>query len=262
MAKPLRPFTYAPLWGAPAIFFLLMVGSAFAQAPPSTDGIETAATSSGPSSSSTEPDAPTVSFSADMTAASRYLFQGFDYSEGRAVVQPNVALQVGSLTANVWGNYHVDRGELDEVDVSLKVDRSFGKLSITTGYMNLQYPNRVDWAPSQEVFLDLGLEAPLSPTLSVHYDFDEGSGTYSTLGLAHSIGTSLSFATNVFYLGRYYDQTGFSAAEIKASWERSIGAYTFTPAVSYFATWSNGDFTDDQAVPSNWLFAINVGRAF
>jgi hypothetical protein len=227
-------------------------------------------------SGSTEPQAPApsavpepsqgpaspVSASGDLTVASRYLFQGFDYSDGRAVLQPNASLAFRNITANVWGNYQLDLQEFNEFDFSLKIAQTFGKLSASAGYVNLQYPNRPTWEPSQEFTLDLGLEAALSPTISVHYDFDKGRGTYTTLGLSHPVGPSASLATNLFYQGHYYEVTGFPAAEIKGSWSHSLGAYTFTPALSYFATWSNGDFKDGAEVPSNWLFALNVARAF
>jgi len=234
---------------------LSLVGRATAQ-PASTDLPPTAVPV--PAAEAT----PSLSFSSDVTAASRYIFQGFDYSEGRAVLQPNASLVFRSVTANVWGNYHVDHGEFDEFDLSLKMGRSFGSMSVAAGYMNLQYPNRVGWDPSQELFVELGMNAPLSPKLSIHYDFDAGTGTYSTLGLSKDVGHSFSLATNLFYQGGYYDMTGVPAAELKASWAHTTGAYTFAPAISYFATWSNGDFRDAGAVPSNWLFALDVARAF
>ncbi len=210
-------------------------------------------------------EAPTeekVSFSGDMTLASRYLFQGLDYSDGRAVLQPNVNLGHGPFTANVWANYQVNIGELNEVDLSLKVGKSFGVLSAAAGYMNLQYPNRPDWDPSQEIFTELAVETALSPTLSMHYDFDAGQGSYTTLGISQSVGSSVTVASNLFYQSQYYELTGFPAAEFKVSASRRFGAYTLTPAVSYFATWANGDFRGDSAVPSNWLFGANVARAF
>ncbi len=211
-----------------------------------------------------QPEAPAspLSVSGDLTAASRYLFQGFDYSDGQAVLQPNASLGFRHLTANVWGNYQMNLQEFNEFDFSLKLDQTFGKMSAAAGYVNLQYPNRPTWEPSQELCLDLALEGTLSPTFSVHYDFDKGKGTYSTLGLSHPVGSSISLATNLFYQGRYYGVTGFPAAELKASWEHAVGAYTFTPAISYFATWSNGDLNGDGTVPATWLFALNVARKF
>jgi hypothetical protein len=240
---------------------LAFASMAFGQTAPSGNmEPEDPAPSEAPAQSDT-PVSP-LSASGDLTVASRYLFQGFDYSDGQAVVQPNASVVFRHLTANIWGNYQVNLQEFNEFDFSLKVDQTFGKLSASAGYVNLQYPNRPTWEPSQEFCLDLGLEAAFSPTLSVHYDFDKGKGTYTTLGLSHPIGSSVSLATNVFYQGRYYEVTGFPAAEFKASWEHSLGAYTFTPALSYFATWANGDFKDGGAVPSNWLFALNVARTF
>jgi hypothetical protein len=254
MSRTMRVSPIAGLLGA-ILTFLAFASIALAQ--PAPEGTT-------PPGTATPPEAPAsaVSASGDLTTASRYLFQGFDYSDGRAVLQPNATLGFRHLTANVWGNFQMDLQEFNEFDLSLKVDHSLGKLSASAGYVNLQYPNRPTWKPSQELTLDLALEGGLSPTFSLHYDFDEGKGTYSTLGLSHSVAASVSLATNLFYQGRYYGMTGFPAAEMKASWEHKLGSVTFTPAVSYFATWSNGSFKEESAVPANWLFALNVARTF
>src|SRR5258706_11264946 len=96
-----------------------------------------------------------ITASFDATAASRYLFQGIDYSDGRSVLQPNLVANLGPFSAVCWANYQVDLGDVNEVDLSLKATRSVGPLSVSPGYTVLRYPNRVGWDPSQEVFADL-----------------------------------------------------------------------------------------------------------
>src|SRR5262249_29959667 len=115
-----------------------------------------------------------------------------------------------------------------------------------------------DWVPSAEVFVDLGLEAPFSPTLSVHYDFDAGTGTYTTLGLSHEVRAPLTLAVNLFHQSHYYGASGIPALEVKASASFPLGVASISPSLSRFVTWDNGDFAGSAAVPSNWLFAINV----
>jgi hypothetical protein len=204
---------------------------------------------------------PKLTASCDVTFASKYLFQGFDYSDGRSVLQPEVVLGLGALSATVWANHQPDLGDFNEVDVTIKYATHWRKLSIAPGYLNLSYPNRIGWSPSQEITLDLGLTAPLSPTLSLHYDFDAGTGIYSTLGLTQPVWNPLTLGMNLYYQNGYYDMTGVPSMELKASAALAAGGVTVTPAISRFVTWEKGRFEGGSTLPSTWLFAINVSRA-
>lgn len=199
-----------------------------------------------------------ITASFDATAASRYLFQGIDYSDGRSVLQPNMVANLGPFSAVCWANYQVDLGDVNEVDLSLKATRSVGPLSVSPGYTVLRYPNRVGWSPSQEVFADLSVAAPLSPSLSIHEDFEAGDGVYATLALSYPLGSALSVGTNVFYQRHYYGMTGVPSVELKASGAFRYSGMTLTPSLSRFATRNNGDFTDGARVPQGWLIAINI----
>jgi hypothetical protein len=204
------------------------------------------------------PESRGLSASFDATIASKYLFQGLDYSSGRGVLQPNLGVAFGDFSVVGWGNYQPDLGQVNEIDLSLKYSRSIRHLSLTPGYTYLHYPNREGWDPSQELFLDAALETHLNPSLSMHYDFDSGDGLYATLGVSQEVRAPVSVAANLFYQKGYYDMTGFPAMELKASAARSLGNVTVSPAVSRFVTWNNRDFRDAAAVPSTWLFALNI----
>ena len=200
-----------------------------------------------------------LSASYDVLFASKYLFQGIDYSDSRGVAQPNLNVAYGDLTFNAWGNFQPDLDVLNEIDLSVKYGRSFHGFSVSPGYMALRYPNR-EWDPSQEVFLELGGPGPLHPSLSVHYDFDSGQGSYSTLGVSHAVKGPVSLGVNVFYQNQYYEMTGCPAIELKATAALSIGVLGFTPSLSHFATWENGDFQGAAKVPSSWLLGIDFSH--
>lgn len=200
------------------------------------------------------------SVSVDATFASRYLFQGFDYSDGKPVLQPEMIIGMGPFAATVWANQQPNVGQVNEIDISLKYTAKLGEVSIAPGYTNLSYPNRIGWEPSQEMTFDVGVTGPLSPTLSLHYDFGAGDGLYSTLGLTQSIRGPLAMGLNVFYEHQYYGMSGIPATELKASASFSVGTLSVTPSISRFFTWANGDFRDAGSLPSNWLFAFNVGH--
>ena len=219
---------------------------------------------SGPVEGTPEPQA-SFSLSWDVTLASKYLFQGIDYSDGKPVVQPEVVLAVKDFSVILWLNHDLHTQNTNEMDLYLQYDWEIQDLSATAGYAHYDYPNRIGWDPSQEVFLDLSYSAPLNPSISIHYDFDAGKGTYTTVGISREqetfLGTS-SVGINLFYQSHYYGTTGFPAMEFKGSTGYPIGSLTITPSFSYFMTWDNGDFQGDSTLPDPWLFSINMSQSF
>jgi len=211
------------------------------------------------------PQASPFSASGSMTFASRYLFQGIDYSNAKPVFNPEADLVAGPLKAKLWINHDLDLGVSNEFDLSVLHEWTAKKFSFATGYTYLWYPHRDGWDPSQEFYLEASREGVLNPTLSVHYDFDAGMGSYSTFGMSRSIerhvGT-VSLGANIFYQDHYYGLSGFPASEWNVHFEKSVKKTTITPSVSRFVTWENGDFRDENAVKSAWLFSFQVARDF
>ena len=211
-----------------------------------------------------QPASP-FSASGSLTLASKYLFQGIDYSNGKPVLNPEIDLSAGPISATVWACHDIDQHVSNEFDFSLLHDWSAKKFSLTTGYTYLRYPHRDGWNPSQEFYFDLSHEGALNPTLSTHYDFDAGTGTYSTLGISHSFEKpvgAISLGANLFYQYRYYEQTGFPACEWNANLSHSFGKISITPSISRFVTWDNGDFPSKVPVKAAWLFSFKVAQDF
>ncbi|HMI31554.1 MAG TPA: hypothetical protein VK527_07435 [Candidatus Limnocylindrales bacterium] len=211
------------------------------------------------------PQASPFAASGSVTFASRYLFQGIDYSNANPVLNPQADLTAGPLKAKLWINHDLDQGVSDEFDLSVFHEWTASKFSFATGYTYLWYPHRDGWDPSQELYVEGSREGALNPTLSVHYDFDAGMGSYSAFGLSRSIGRSAwgaSLGANIFYQDHYYGLSGFPASEWNVHVEKSVKKTTITPSVSRFVTWSNGDFRDENAVKSAWLFTLQIARDF
>ncbi len=235
-------------------------------APPGQVGDTPPPQTGAPGEPATAPEPQThsiVSGTWSLSLASRYLFQGIDYSDGRAVLNPELGVTVGPISAKLWGNHDLDQNVSNEHDFSVYRDWSLPKLSLTTGYTYLWYPHREGWDPSQELYVDISREGVLNPSLSVHYDFDSGKGTYTTFGVSHGferpIGT-ISVGTNLFYQNGYYDQTGIPSIEWNMNLSRSFGKFSVTPSVSRFLAWENGYFRDENAVKSAWLFSLSLSQ--
>jgi hypothetical protein len=200
----------------------------------------------------------------DASVASKYLFQGADLSQGNPVFQPALAFTANDVSVGAWLNFDLDTGVVDEVDLTLQYAWSVDRVTVAPGYAYLSYPHR-GWDPSQELLVDVSYASILSPTLSVHYDFDAGQGTYTTLGVSHELPTGVlpvGLGLNLYYQQDYYDATGVPALEVSTSTAYAVGASTIGASLSYVPTWENGDFRDDAAVPSGWLFSLNVAQSF
>lgn len=217
-----------------------------------------------PTAEATSESSSKIAASWSLTYATRYLFQGFDYSYGKPVLEPELGIAAGSIGAKLWFNHDLDQSVSNEYDLSVYKDWTAGSTSLTTGYTYLTYPHR-DWDPTQELYLDISRTGFLNPSLSVHYDFDAGQGTYWTLGASHAFERSaatFTFGTSLFYVNRYYDLTGIPAIQWSAAAERSFHRLTVSSSLSRYVAWENGDLRGPDANRSAWVFTIGVGQEF
>ena len=202
-----------------------------------------------------------VSFEWSATYASRYSFQGIDYSEGRPVLQPEATANVHGLALGVWINSDQTRRELNEIDASLQRSGTRGPLAYTVGYTHLSYPNR-DWSPTHELVTDLELDRWPHPSLSVHWDVGEGQGGYWAIGGAHEFtlhpGRTLGLGARVFAQQHYYGMTGIPAIETSVIAGLPWAGMSIQPALARQWAWENGQFRGDLATRPGWVFSITL----
>ena len=196
--------------------------------------------------------------------ASKYLFQGIDYSNGNPVAQPELSLEYRGFSLTSWFNVDLDERQVNEIDLLFAYGVELGDLSATPGYARYRYPDK-GWDPSQEVYLDLSYATLLDLSLSSHYDFDAGKGAYFTLGLQRDVETSVGtfgIGSNLFYQRNYYEMSGVPSLEFTVNYSRSIRSVSITPSVSYFVTWDNSDFIGESAVPKQWVVSLTIGQSY
>jgi hypothetical protein len=220
----------------------------------------------GPHPAGAEPDPadssaePAFHFECSGTYASWYSFQGFDYSNRKPVFQPEVKGTLKAFSAGVWGNLDQSSELMNEVDVTLRYDWEGKRASGGLGYVNLQYPNRPDWTPSQEIFAEGNLEGPVQTSASVHWDVESGDGPYGALGVGREITKStitLGLGVKLYAQEHYYGLSGISALETRASVRRTWAGVDWEPAISRLWTWENGDFRGPNAVAPGWLISLS-----
>lgn len=134
-------------------------------------------------------EAAEVTGSLDTTVASLYLWRGARLTDDEPVVQLAGGISVGGLTASVWSNFELLDGlgrqaEFTEVDLGLDYTHAFGDVSLSVGLLEYLFPAGVP--STREVYLTVGYDWIVSPSVSVYYDFGEVDGLYASLALGYS----------------------------------------------------------------------------
>lgn len=188
--------------------------------------------------------------SGQVDLVSRYIWRGFDLlPENHPAIQPQFSVDLGrsGFSLGVWSSFALERrgefGSADEIDVTLSYEVPLPEeWEMTVGLNNYGY-----WFAdgfkfrdhtSREIFVQVVRTGmPLSPTLSVNYDFNLGSGLYMTLGGSHGLKLSERISMEIggligFNSRQYIDQTGFSDIDLYARLALTLGRLTLTPSLS------------------------------
>ncbi len=150
--------------------------------------------------------------SGDVGIYSQYIWRGFALSDDSVVIQPSATVEYAGFRLNLWGNLDTDyppslttpgnEYQWNETDFTLAYDRGFGPVAVGVGYIYYA----LDAVPdSQEIYLSLGADVPLSPTFTVYREMAYDPGWYMNLGISYShelteSGISLDLAGSVGYL--------------------------------------------------------------
>lgn len=198
-----------------------------------------------------------TSGSASLDVMSNYVWRGQKLSNSW-VVQPSAGITYGVFGAHIWANYDSDskvdegdgHGEFSETDLTLSYTRSMDKWTFGTGYIYYALNGAHD---TQELYLSVGYDVILKPSVTVYYDFDEGNGAFVLASIGHSLelmkdinlnlGASASFNIENKVMG--LDESGdafsnFYNAELSASVNVPVWkAVTVTPKIAYSFPISN-----------------------
>lgn len=213
-----------------------------------------------------------VSGDAYVSVNSMYLWRGFNLSEDdHFVVQPGSDLSVGGFTLSWWGNMSENTGELNEVDLTLDYTFNVNELvSVSVG--NILY-DVDDLADTNELYAGVALNVPLSPALTVYYDYDEFEGNlFTVLSVGHTIELAEKVALNLGAAGSYSivdeaftgtgsDENFLHNAELSVGLDYALtDQVTVSPLVLFSTPLSNDaeDFTGiDDEIMAGLTIALN-----
>lgn len=162
-------------------------------------------------------DKPTGSLS--ISGLSKYVWRGYENTKDSFVVQPSLTVGYKGFSANVWGNLDTkpysttdtnNSTTWTETDLTLSYAKTFGILNAGVGYIYYglgapdKNPGTAKPLDSQEVFVTLGLNTFLTPTLTAYKEIDHYHQYYFLLGVSHTIEfnktVSLALGASASYL--------------------------------------------------------------
>lgn len=143
-----------------------------------------------------------------VAALSQYIWRGQELSKDSMVLQPSMTVGYKGFSANLWSNLDPDPytasddpANWTETDFTLSYSTDLGPLSVEGGYIYYGLDAAED---SQEIYVGLGLDTLLSPTLTVYRDYDTYRAWYILFGISHAFeiteGASLELSGSVSYL--------------------------------------------------------------
>ena len=135
-----------------------------------------------------EEESPTAS--ADIGIFNKYVWRGYELSKDSAVIQPSATVGYKGFGFNLWGNLNTDvddgtqENQFNETDMTLSYDRSCGPVAVGIGYIYYALDGADD---SEELYLTIGYDMLLSPTLTIYREIAHLPGWYLSFGISHSI---------------------------------------------------------------------------
>jgi len=181
---------------------------------------------------------------------SRYVWRGFDLlPDNHAAIQPSLTVDLGrsGFSLNLWSSFALAQRDIfkyaDEIDLTLSYEFAMPEgWELSAGFIQYGYWFAEDFKfkahTSQEIFVQVAkTDLPLSPQLSVYYDFNLGSGLYVTLGgskewkLSERVGLAAG-GLIAFNSRQYIDKTGFSDIDLYVKVPLTLGKLTLTPSLN------------------------------
>jgi hypothetical protein len=170
-------------------------------APEQTPAVKQAVPAATPEQKPAEqkPEEDKVTGEIDLSILSAYIWRGYEQTRDSAVVEPAVTASYKGFTLNVWGNLDTRPysatdakygAKYTETDWTISYSKKFGIVQVTPGYIyyGLGAPYTGQTAPldSQELFLTVGLDTILAPTVTVYKEIDHYRQWYATFGVSQT----------------------------------------------------------------------------
>ena len=170
-----------------------------------------------------EEDKPTAS--ADVGVFDKYVWRGYELSDDSVVIQPSTTISYKDFSFNLWGNLDTrmdddtHSNQFNEIDMTLSYDKEIGLVCLGAGYIYYGLDGIDDL---EEIYLSIGIDTILSPTLTAYREIAYAPAWYFSFGLSHSFelpkDITLDLAGSVGY---YYSDDADDLSEYNSQLELS-----------------------------------------
>jgi hypothetical protein len=223
-----------------------------------------------PSPAPAEEEKPTGELS--VSGLTTYIWRGYENTRNSVVVQPSLTVGYKGFSANIWGNLDTqpysqtnvtNSSTWTETDYTLSYTKTLGIVNAGVGYIyyGLGAANAGAAKPldSQEVYVTVGLNTLLSPTLTAYKEVDHYHQYYFLLGVSHTVEfnktVSLKLGASASYLlSDYADATQYNINASSGGYPKFNGSYQATN--DKFSNFHDGVVT--VSLPINLVKYITV----
>ncbi len=145
-------------------------------------------------------DAPkgmAVSVGAEFLFSNTYVWRGFEPVHAPSL-QPSLWVTVGDLTVSSWLNLSTGRPNgrmLTEHDLQVDYSVASGRFTWSAGWINYVFPDVRTGRYSNEFYGGVSWDGPVTPTVTVYQDVQEGAGTYVSAAVTRAIDLSATGIT-------------------------------------------------------------------
>lgn len=209
----------------------------------------------------------------------KYLWRGFDLSDGRPTIQGGIDLNAGGWTLSTWHNWQLKSsddlrsGEMNETDIILTYSFDIGEMvSVSVGdiFYSLDFGAAED---TNELFVHTTLNTMLAPTLKIWWDWDaaEKDGLFYSLDVSHSFDLAQWMEKTTLNLGALvsFNQHSDYAVDNFGGWHNyELSAsldYVLTDqlTISPIAMFSSGiSSSAKEIIDTETAFALNLTFTF
>jgi hypothetical protein len=211
---------------------------------------------------------------------SKYLSKGFDYSDGKAVLQGGMDLSAYGFTFSVWSNAQLKSSDdigsgINETDFYIDYTFSAGEIasvSVGTGHYTYSYANEENESEN-EAYVGVAFDVLFAPEFYVTYGWDvpgdDGmAGLFYKLSGSHEIeltevaaltlGALLSYNQESYFAGDYsafhnYEITAALDYALNDNWSLT-GEVLFSDALS--------DDAEDAGIEDEFVGGLSVTFSF
>ena len=223
-----------------------------------------------PSPAPAEEEKPTGELS--VSGLTAYIWRGYENTRNSVVVQPSLTVGYKGFSANIWGNLDTqpysqtnvtNSSTWTETDYTLSYTKTLGIVNAGVGYIyyGLGAANAGAAKPldSQEVYVTVGLNTLLSPTLTAYKEIDHYHQYYFLLGVSHTVElnktVSLKLGASASYLlSDYADATQYNINASSGGYPKFNDSYQATN--DKFSNFHDGVVT--VSLPINLVKYITV----